>query len=229
MRLVDKIIFGVVGIIVTALIIYLVVIPSPKEFISYLALSFIIIWDTVGFFIIFPIFKKVRKRPKTVSKRLIVWLSIVLYACFLGVGFLINAYFLSETAQSKIIESVFGFIFGAIGTVALFALVWITVEYFLILNCLKHGDEYVAEFVSEGKSDVYEYGDPKSRNYSSIRLYSVGFKFSVCGKETVKNSKRVFTAEEVDCLRNKRTFKIKYKGHIAVIDEIPEESTMECD
>lgn len=229
MHLVDKIIFGIASIIATALIIYLVVIPSPKEFTSYLALSFIIVWDTVGLFIIFPIYKRRKERPKTVSKRLIVWLSIIFYACFLETGFLINAYFLSETAQAKVVELVFGCIFGAIGIASLFALGFITVEYFLILNCLKHGDEYVAEFVRVGKSDVYEYGDPKSRNYSSIRLYSVGFKFSVCGKETVKNSKRVFTAWEADRLRNMRIFKIKYKGHIAVIDEILGESTTECD
>ncbi len=227
MRILDKILFCIACIIATSLIIYLVVIPSPKEFTSYLALSFVIVLDALCFLAIFPILRNKKKRPKTVSKRLIFWLAIVLYSCFIGVGFLINAYFLSETMQAKAMVTVSCCVIGAMGAAAFFTLVWIVIEYFSILNCLKHGEKLIAEFVGIRKSTVYDYGDPKSMSYSSIRLYSVGFKFIVDGSEIIKNSKRIFTWDEACGLRNKQSLNIKYNGRVAVIDEIPEELPVE--
>ncbi|MCH5165137.1 MAG: hypothetical protein J1G01_01920 [Clostridiales bacterium] len=222
MRIFDKILLCIASVITTALILYLVVIPKPKEFTSYLALSFVVLLDGISIYNLLPKHPRL-KRPKTVSARLVLWLSAVLYCCFVGVALLTEAFMLSESTKAKIIAMVFDCIFGAIGLASLVGLIWLFVEYILILKCLQHGEVFIAEFVSIGKSIKYVYGERVSGYTSSITLHGVVFKFTVDGREITKCSKRVFTWEEVQSLQKKKTFNIRYNNIVAVIDEIPKE------
>lgn len=214
MKILDIIIFTLVCIITTAIMIFAVVVQYPEEFTSYLALSFALVLDGFLLFMLIP--SRPRKKPKTVSKPLVFWLSVVLYCCFFATGFLADAYINS----AKAVTLVFGCIFTAIGLASVVWLIYLFVGYLKIKRCLKHGKETTAEFVEAGKDITFEYGKPQTNSHFTLTRYAVVFKYLADGQEKTATSKRVFSKDEIEQLQTMQTFKIKYIKSTAVIDEI---------
>lgn len=212
----------------TAIIIGVVVVQQPENPMSYVALSFILLVDGIVLFCFIAPFRKVKYKPKTISKHLVFWLSMVLYLGAAGATMLLSAFFSTSSTQFKTIAMVFCCIFGGLGLAALGVLIYEVIGYIQIKQCLKYGEETTAEYVEAGKSFNVHYG--KERHGTTIACASVIFKFTdYDGREREAKSKCVFTWDEMDTLEKMGTFKIKYDYRTAVILETfePEEKEEE--
>ncbi len=213
----DIIIFSIVGAIMTTLILALVVIPSPKEFTSYLALSFALVVDAFPLSLIILTFKRFKVKPKTISLYWVFWLSIVLYCCLMAVGLLTNGYIKAEQSDAKAIVLAFDCIFAAFGLAAFVVLTYQIITYIIMKRCLKYGKEATAEFVSDGKGIAF--GGGRVGGNTVFRM-SVKFSYVAEGQKKTAESRRVYSKEEVNTLRSMGTFNIKYTERTAVINEI---------
>lgn len=212
----------------TAIIIGLVVVQYPDDPMSYVALSFILLVDGIVLFCFIAPFRKVKYKPKTISKHLVFWLSVVLYVAAAGATMLLSAFFSTSSTQAKVLVMVFCCIFGGLGLAALCVLIYELIGYVQIVQCLKYGEQTTAEFVGAGKSIDVRYGS--ERRGTTVTGVSVIFKFTdYDGRERESASRRVFSWDEVDTLRKMGTFKIMYDYRIAVILETfePEEKDEE--
>lgn len=208
----------------TALIIGLVVVQNPTDPMSYVVLSFILLVDGIVLFFLIAPFREIKYKPKTISKHLVFWLSMVLYVGAAGATMLISAFFSTSSTQAKVLVMVFGCIFGGLGLAALCVLIYEIIGYIQIKQCLKYGEETTAEYVEAGKSMNAHYGS--ERRGTTIACVSVIFKYTDSeGAERQAASRRVFTWDEVDKLEKMGTFKIMYDYRTAVILETfePEE------
>lgn len=210
-------IFLVCG-LMNALIIGLVVVQYPEDIMSYVALSFILLVDGLLLFPWIAAFRKIKYKPKTISKHLVFWLSMVLYCCLFAVACLTSALFMDLTAEGKIVVPLFLCIFGGMGLADLSVLIYQIIGYIQIKQCLKYGEETTAEFVGAGKTVNVHYG--KERRGTTVTGVSVIFKYiDSYGEETEAASRRVFSWDEVDILEKAGTFKIKFNHRTAVILE----------
>ena len=83
----------------TAIIIGVVVVQQPENPMSYVALSFILLVDGIVLFCFIAPFRKVKYKPKTISKHLVFWLSMVLYLGAAGATMLLSAFFSTSSTQ----------------------------------------------------------------------------------------------------------------------------------
>ncbi len=201
------IILTLVCLIVTVIMVVVVVIPHPTEVTSYLALSFALVLDAIWLYAVIT-FRQC-KGPKTISKRMVCWLLVVLYCCFIASGFLTDGYI----STSDIFMLTFDCIFAAMGLAAAVALIIMFIQRLLIKHCLKYGEEAVAEFVCMGDSTWFKFSN------HSVLACSVVFKYFAKGQEITAKSKRVFSEQEVNLLQTMKTFKIKFDKRTAVISE----------
>ncbi|MDE5593695.1 MAG: hypothetical protein K2I75_07170 [Clostridiales bacterium] len=201
-----------------ALIIGLVVVQYPEDIMSYVVLSFILLVDGLLSFPWLASRFKTKYKPKTISKHLVFWLSMVLYCCLFAAACLTNALFMDLTADGKVVVPLFLCIFGGMGLADLGVLIYQIIGYVQIKLCLKYGEETTAEFVAAGKTVDVHYG--KERRGTTVTGVSVIFKYvDSYGEQTEAASRRVFSWDEVDILEKMGTFKIKFDHRTAVILE----------
>lgn len=201
-----------------ALIIGLVVVQNPEDIMSYVALSFILLVDGLLLFPFIAASLKTKYKPKTISKHLVFWLSMVLYCCLVAVACMISALFMDLTRDGKVVVPLFLCIFGAMCLADLGVLIYQIIGYIQIKLCLKYGEETTAEFVGAGKTVDVHYGN--ERRGTTVTGVSVIFKYiDSYGEETEAASRRVFSWDEVDVLEKMGTFKIKFDHRTAVILE----------
>lgn len=214
----ETLLFVAVSIAATVIIICLVVIPSPTEFSSYAALSLVLIFDGISLYVLIPaIFLKKprRKRPKTVSKQLSLWLLAVAYAGVFGFGMLTDSY----VKCGAVVLLVFACVCGVI---LLGSFVWLTIHFIAYLKikcCLAFGERAEGKFV-EMKGDItFGLGNPNRRGRHFYTYSSVKFEYFVNGRKMVGESKRVFSDDEILQLKNMKSFKVKYLKNTAVVAE----------
>lgn len=211
---------ALVCVFATGLIIVLVVVESPYDPISYVALSFMLFLDGLIMFLVLPKRPKRKFKPKTVSTSLVSWLCIVAYCCIVGLAFLINACILAEALAAKIVTVIFSCIFGGIFSATSIAVLCQFADFLRIKRCLKRGIETTATFVSNGKFFKSEYIRPNGRVLASIAGCSIVFEYTdATGTKKTAKSKCVFSRDEAEQLEKAGTFKIKYNDRTTVIAE----------
>ncbi len=198
------------------LIVWLVVVPRPEDIMSYVALSVILFFDFVLLYFLIAPLQKRKYKPKTISKHLVFWLSVVLFFCAVATVCMIDI-LLSGGVDIGI---VFLCIFGSMGLADLGVLIYQIIGYVQIKLCLKYGQETTAEYVDAGKTFNMRYGGRRGGGGTTFEGVSVIFKYTDSyGEQTEAASRRVFSWDEVDILEKMGTFKIKFDHRTAVILE----------
>ncbi|MDE6029511.1 MAG: hypothetical protein K2F90_04240 [Clostridiales bacterium] len=201
---------------INVLIVWLVVVPNPKDIMSYVALSVILFFDFVLLYFWITLSQKRKYKIKTISKHLVFWLSVVLFFCAVATVCMIDVLLSGGVA----VAIVFLCIFGGMGLADLGVLIYQMIGYAQIKLCLKYGAETTAEYVEIGKTFTMRYGGKRGGGGTTFEGVSVIFKYvDSYGEETEAASRRVYSWDEVDILEKMGTFKIKFDHRTAVILE----------